>query len=133
MISKEGGEPNEFLLSLLILLLCGWRSLWYCKKTIMESPPTPKNLDLDILVSGNKGGGGLVRAIRVPESPDLLAGADASLVVEPTVMGHQLPYALGIEVVLAFQTDLQEVLDLLALDISVSALAQMASLASSIR
>ena len=48
-------------------------------------------------------------------------------------MGHQLPYALGIEVVLAFQTDLQEVLDLLALDVSVSALAQMASLASSIR
>ena len=77
--------------------------------------------------------GVLVRAIRVPEGPDLLAGADASLVVEPTVMGHQLPYALGIEVVLAFQTDLQEVLDLLALDVSVSALAQMASLASLIR
>tara|TARA_B100001939_G_scaffold271648_1_gene239379 strand:- start:275 stop:511 length:237 start_codon:yes stop_codon:yes gene_type:complete len=74
--------------------------------------------------------GVFVRATRVPEGPDLLAGADAALVEEPTVMDHQLPYALGIEVVLAFHTDLQEVLDLLALDVSISALAQMASLAS---
>ena len=38
-------------------------------------------------------------------------------------MGHQLPDALGVEVVLAFRTDLQEVVDLLALDVSRSALA----------
>ena len=49
------------------------------------------------------------------------------------MMGHQVPDALGVEVVLAFRTDLQEVVDLLALDVSRSALAQMASLASAIR
>ena len=37
-------------------------------------------------------------------------------------MGHQLPDALGVEVVLAFRADLQEVVDLLALDVSRSAL-----------
>ena len=57
-----------------------------------------------------------VRATRIPKGPDPLAGADAALVVEPAVIGHQLPCPLGVEVVLAFRTDLQEVVDLLALD-----------------
>lgn len=69
---------------------------------------------------------------RVPESPDPLAVADPALVVEPTVMVHQFSDALGVEVVLAFQTNFQEVVDLLAQDLSRSALVQMASLASAI-
>ena len=75
----------------------------------------------------------LIRATRVPEGPHPLACADAALVVQPPVMRHQFPDALGVVVVLSFRTDLQEVVDLLALDVSGSALAQMASLASSIR